>query len=273
MSTHAAGAPPVGMPSRVGVTFARAVASEWFKVWGLRSTRVVFAVSVLLTPALALIGASDPNVPADGYGTLAYWVVSLTILTQFPLLLLGVLLGSGETANRSAASTFVAVPTRTPALLARTVVTITTSTAAALLSLGLAAAVTLTTGLGRELSTELTPETTRMWLGTSLYLVAATTFCFGLGLLVGRTVLAVLATFAIFILDLATIGAPGALTSITAFLPGHAASAVTSSEEFLDVLRSMDAAPLDPWANVAITIGWAGAAVLAGIIRTRRRDV
>lgn len=261
---------PVGLPARPGITLGRVLAAEWSKAWGLRSTRWTVAVMVLLTAGLAYVGGSDPSVDADGYGSLAYFVTSLLLITQFPILLLGVLLGSGEFSSRSADPTFVAVPSRTPVLVAKALVTTGIAAMTATATLGLAAAATLLTGLGADLSTALTAETTRMWVGSWSYLVAATVFCSGLGMLLRRSSTAVLVAFVVFVLDLATIAVP---TAITPLLPGHAATLITSTDDFIDLLRDMGSLTVEPWTSVAVTAAWAGAVLAGAALRLRGRDV
>lgn len=273
MSAVASLPAPVALPTRRGTTFGRVLASEWSKAWGLRSTRWAVAVMVLLATGLAYLGGSDPLVGPEGYGSVAYFVTSTLVVTQFPILLLGVLLGSGELSSRSAGPTFVAVPSRTPVLAAKALVTTAVAALTTTLTLGLAAAATLLTDLGPGLSTALTAETTRMWVGTGLYLVAATVFCFGLGMLLRRSATAVVVAFVVFVLDLAMIAAPEGLSLVVSLLPGHAVSLVTSTDGFLDLLRDMGDLTVGPWTSVAVTGAWAAVVLVAAAVRLRTRDV
>ena len=273
MSAVAALPAPVGLPTRSGATLGRVVAAEWSKAWGLRSTRRTVAVVVLLTAGLAYLAGSDSAVGADGYGSLAYFVTSTVIVTQFPLLLLGVLLGSGELSTRTAGPTFVAVPTRTPVLLAKAVGTTAIAALTAATTLGLSAVAVLLTPLGSELSTALTAETARLWFGTGAYLVAATVFCFGLGVLLRRTATAVVVAFVVFVVELAAVAVPDSIAPVLAFLPGHAANLVTVNDGFVDLLRDIGELPVGPWASVAVTGAWALLAVVGAAVSLRVRDV
>lgn len=264
---------PVGLPTKPGTTFGRVLAAEWSKAWGLRSTRWTVAVMVLLTVGISFLGGMDSAIGADGYGSLAYFITSTLVVTQFPILLLGVLLGSAELSSRTAGPTFVAVPTRTPVLLAKALVTAAVAALTATVMLGLSAAAVLLTPLGSELSTELTAETTRMWLGTGAYLVGATVFCFGLGTLLRRSTVAVVVAFVVFVVEVAQVALPDGLRSAVAFLPGHAAGLVTSGEGFVDLLRDLGELPVGPWASVAVTGAWAVLAVAAAVVSVRARDV
>lgn len=264
---------PVGLPSRTGTTFGRVLSSEWSKAWGLRSTRWAVAVMVLLTVGLCYLGGNDPLIDADGYGSVAYYVTSSLTVTQFPLLLLGVLLGSGELSSRSAGPTFLAVPSRTRVVWAKALVTTAVAALTAVLTLGLAAAATRVTDLGPGLSTTLTAETTRMWLGTGAYLVAATVFCFGVGMLLRRSATAVVVAFVVFAVELAHVALPDALLPVVAVLPGHAANLVSSTDGFLDLLRDIGELPVGAWASVAVTGAWAVLVVVAAAVRVRTRDV
>lgn len=273
MSAVAALPAPLGLPGRSGPTFGRVLAAEWSKAWGLRSTRWAVAVMVLLTVGISFLGGMDSAVGAEGYGSLAYFVTSTLMVTQFPLLLLGVLLGSGELSSRSAGPTFVAVPTRTPVILAKALVTTAVAALTAAATLGLSAAAVLATPLGQELSTGLTAETTRMWLGSGSYLVAATVLCFGLGTLLRRSSTAVVVAFVVFAVEIAQVALPEAVRSVVAFLPGHASTLVTSTDGFVDLLRDIGELPVGPWASVAVTGVWALLAVVAAVAAVRARDV
>ena len=265
--------PAVGLPARRGTTLGRVLASEWSKTWGLRSTRWVVAVMVLLLAGLAYLGGNDPLVGPEGYGSVAYYVTSTLIVTQFPMLLLGVLLGSGELSSRSAGPTFLAVPSRTLVLVAKALVTTVVAALTATLTLGLAAAATLLTDLGPGLSTALTAETVRMWVGTGAYLVAATVLCFGLGMLLRRTVAAVLVAFVVFVLGIAAVVVPDALQPVLAVLPGHAATLVPATDGFLELLRDLGQLPVGAWTSVAVTGAWALVVLVVAAVRLRGRDV
>ncbi|TNC18338.1 hypothetical protein FHE66_07860 [Georgenia sp. 311] len=273
MSTGLTLPPAVGLPPRRGTTLGRVVAAEWSKAWGLRSTRWVVAVMVLLPAALAWLGGNDPLVGPDGYGSVAYYVTSTLIVTQFPMLLLGVLLGSGEFSSRSAGPTFLAVPSRTLVLVAKALVTTAVAALTATLTLGLAAGATLLSDLGPGLSTALTPETTRMWVGSAAYLVAATVFCFGLGMLLRRSTTAVLVAFVVFVLGIAAVVVPDALQPVLAVLPGHAATLVPATDGFLELLRDLGQLPVGAWTSVAVTGGWALIVLAVAAVRLRGRDV
>lgn len=264
---------PVGLPTRRGTSFTRVLGAEWSKAWGLRSTRWTVAVMVLLTAGLSYLSASDSLVGPEGYGSLAYFVTSTLVVTQFPILLLGVLLGSGEPSSRSAGPTFLAVPARTPVLLAKAVVTAAVAALTATATLGLAAALVLLTPLGGGLSTALTAETTRMWLGSGVYLVAASVVCFGLGAVLRRSVTAVVVAFVVFVLELVQVVVPDGLATLLALLPGHAANLVTSTDSFVDLLRDIGQLPVAPWTSVAVTGAWAVLAVAGAAVALRVRDV
>ncbi|WP_345217739.1 hypothetical protein [Georgenia halophila] len=247
--------------------------SEWFKAWGLRSVRWTVACMVLLGTGMAFLSGNDPLVGADGYGSIAYFVTSTLPITQFPLLLLGVLLGSGEFSSRSAGSTFVAVPDRTLVLVAKTAVTTAIAAVTAVTALGLSAAATLVSGIGPALSVTLTAETTRMWVGSALYLVAATVFCFGLGMLLRRSTAAILVAFIIYVLDFALLAAPDGVGMVADLLPGHTGQVVTATDEQIALMQEVGSLAADPWTSLAVAATWAVAMTLVAGLRLRRHDI
>jgi hypothetical protein len=94
------------------------VRAEWGKLWGLRSTWVVFSVVAVLAVGLAgAIGATarPERQPDPGGAFLAVDVFSL-VLGVF-----GILMVTGEYGSGLIRSTFAAVPRRLPVLLAKAV--------------------------------------------------------------------------------------------------------------------------------------------------------
>jgi ABC-2 type transport system permease protein len=98
------------------VTFARVVRAEWTKLFALRSTWVVAALTVLPTVALAgAIGHRAHRADA-GAAFLGFDLVSL-VLGVF-----GITAITGEYGSGLIRATFAAVPRRVPVLLAKAVV-------------------------------------------------------------------------------------------------------------------------------------------------------
>lgn len=264
---------PVGLPTRRGTSLGRVLGAEWRKAWGLRSTRWAVLTMVLLNVGLVYAGGSDPGVTADGVGNVASFVTGNLALSQFPLLVLGVLLGTGEFAGRSAGPTFIAVPRRASVVVAKALVTAAIAALTAVVTLALSALTVRLLGIGADVIAAPNPEAVRMWVGGGLYLVAATVFCFGLGMLVRRTMAAVIATFVIFILDFALMSAPPSFDVVTALAPGHAAHALTAQEDFLQLMRDIGEFVIDPWPSLAVTAAWALLITLLAALRVRSRDV
>ncbi|MBP3042167.1 ABC transporter permease [Arthrobacter jiangjiafuii] len=135
MSTAAAPAPPAGRRDTVRVTFPRVLHSEWIKTVTVPSTLILLAVSFVVMLGLGALVAwgtvqvvSDPAVgPPGGFDasaqSLAYDVPASGLpFGQLLIAALAVVLMGSEYTTGMIRTTMVAVPTRTPALLAKTLV-------------------------------------------------------------------------------------------------------------------------------------------------------
>ncbi|CEA07250.1 ABC-2 family transporter protein [Arthrobacter saudimassiliensis] len=140
MSTATA---PAFRPARAAgnerVTFPRVLRSEWIKVTTLRSTVILLSITVVVMIGLAALYAWSTAVAADfqdqagamgpqGIGTdfqqMAYDAPSSgVVFGQLLIASLAVVLIASEYTTGMIRSTMVAVPTRIPALLAKTLVT------------------------------------------------------------------------------------------------------------------------------------------------------
>lgn len=191
-STTAVPTPARALPARRGPSLARVVAAEWVKLTSLRSPAGVavatVAVSGVLTALAANASSTDPGFdPMD----------SLTTgvpLAQIGLLVLGVLVGTGEFSTGTFRATFTAVPRRLPVLVAQ--LAVTAAAALVLAALAVAAAVVglLPAAGSRGMTLDLTAGSTPQLLaGMTVQLVAMALLGLALGALLRRTVPAVVA--------------------------------------------------------------------------------
>ena len=140
MSTATApAARPARAPERERVTFLNVLRSEWIKVTTLRSTIILLSITVVVMIGLAALYAWSTAVAAgfqdeagamgpEGIGAdmqqMAYDAPSSgVIFGQLLIASLAVVLIASEYTTGMIRSTMVAVPTRIPALLAKTLVT------------------------------------------------------------------------------------------------------------------------------------------------------
>jgi len=114
------------------VTFGRVLRSEWRKYWSLRATWILFLTGVGLTLAFAALGtwaiaATSSGAPSElgiSGGTFPTFMVTQLATSgfQFGALLLACVIivnTGGEFSTHTIVSTFSAVPSRTPAYLAK----------------------------------------------------------------------------------------------------------------------------------------------------------
>jgi len=144
MSTATAPAPSrrTARTDGSGVNFARVIRSEWIKITTLPSTVILLSVTLVVMVGLAALVAwswavtaemlaDDPTMgPAMGVGTgmdlqaMAYDTpASGVVFGQLLIAALAVVLIASEYSTGMIRSTMVAVPTRTPALLAKAIIT------------------------------------------------------------------------------------------------------------------------------------------------------
>src|SRR3954454_23031533 len=126
-ATTRAGAPtqptPVGRVDR-HVTLPRVVASEWSKLWRLRSTPLVIMAAMLAMAAFGAIIGPTTRHPAglDPEDLVASGPLQGYYLGQLLIGALGVLMVSGEYSTGMVRATMAAVPRRLPVLLAKLLV-------------------------------------------------------------------------------------------------------------------------------------------------------
>lgn len=288
--SSARGATPPASTTRRGPTFLRLVASEWVKLTSLRSTLWVTVVTVAVAFAFTYLSASassgDPGFDPtrslpDGVG-----------LSQLGTLVLGVLAGTADFRTGAFRSTFTAAPRRVLVLVARTVATAGVAVVVALLTLAATVLGVLPAAQSRDMSLDLTTGSTpQVLLGSGLLLVGMALLGLGLGSLLRRTVPAMVTALAlVFVLpvgislggELSTsptemtagveTGPTGLdpVSTVLAFLPGDAASRMTTTAEG----GGVDGAPdLGPWGGGLVFAGWILLPLAAAGVRLRTRDV
>lgn len=128
------------------VTFGGLVRSEWIKLWSLRSTWWLYAITIVLFIGVAALAASSSGTwsasylnPANGPTTggseppaallavernqeMVRWAASALIFAQLIVSVLGVLSMAGEFGTGMVKSTLAAAPRRTGALLSKLLV-------------------------------------------------------------------------------------------------------------------------------------------------------
>lgn len=254
------------------------LAAEWVKLRSLRSTPVLVALTFGLCAGLAYLigrvfGAGYAQLPADRrerFDALFATFYSLTI-GQLALVVLAVLLVSAEYSTGTIRASLTAVPQRGAFFAAKVSAGAVLATAIAVVTVP-AMFAAAQAGLGPSLRLSLGGEGVGAALiGAALYLVLIFLFATGLALLLRGPI----ATLAI-LLPLLFLGSQGlgnipGVKAVTQFLPDQAGMVIMHLAGQGDDPRFLR--PYGPWGGLGIMALWTVAALVAGFVALRRRDV
>lgn len=275
-------------PTRTGPSFGRVVRSEWTKLIGLRSTHVVVVATVALTGLLTHLASSassgDPGfVPTRG-------LADALPLAFLGLLVLGVLVGTGEHSTGSFRSTFAAVPRRVPVLLAQAVVTAAVALWTGVLSVGAAVLGILPAAASRGVVPDLGGAgLPSLLLGTACFLVGTGLLGLAIGALLLRPVPALVAAVVLLLVApvVLSFAAEAGTDPVAAYDPEDPPAAtafVNTVETFTPVGAGaaltnpggggLDGAPDPGTAGSALVLaGWVAVPLTLAAFRLRRRDL
>jgi ABC-2 type transport system permease protein len=264
-----AATPTTAKGTRLRVTQARVLLSEWTKFRSLRSTVTTLLVAVALTIGLGAMFAAITANAATGFGpgtTAVSTSLTGTFFAQLAVGVLGVLLITGEYSTGMIRSSLTVVPSRLPMLwgkLAVFAITVfLTMLAASFGSFFVGQAL-----LGDQLNASLSdPGASRSVLGAALYLTVAGLTAIALGALLRNTAAAITTFVAVFfVIPPLTNLLPASLTDhFVQYLPSNAGAVM------LDGTYGI-AHPLTPWTGFAVMCTYA--VVLIGIAAWRLRRV
>lgn len=283
MSTTTASAPTKSLTGSEHLSFFGAVRSEWLKLRTLRSTWWIIALSIFLMAGIALLGTwslstfidADPEGANQAMGVLpsaAEFATSGSLFGQLVLGVLGVLVITNEYASGMVRSTFAAVPTRTPVVLAKTLVL--TLVAVVTATLALAASALVSSPFFDTLGVSLPLDSADTWQvlgGTVLFLTLIALMSFGFGLLLRHTAGAIFLVVAIAFVVPLVLSAfqTDLIQDINKFLPMNASTAFMTTTDAGAAGMSI----LEPWAGLLVMIAWAVVPIVAGTILLKARDV
>jgi ABC-2 type transport system permease protein len=288
----AVAAAPGGVRSdaRRGPTFPRVVASEWTKLVSLRAPWWTGGVTVVVAGVITYLSAQASSVdlgfdPVDSLGTgLA--------LAQVGALVLGVLAGAGEFRTGAARTTFTAVPRRWPVVAAQVLATAAFAAVVAVLSVAASVVGLLPPAARRGVAVDVwAGETPGVMLGMGLFVVGLTLLGLAVGVLLRRTVPAMVTTLVVVLVlpvvltmmsdpliggDPATAGAPPVVDQVTlggtlmVLTPGGAAQLMM----FPASSGPMEGAPdIGPVGGGLVLAAWVLVLLVAAVLRLRLRDV
>ena len=251
----------------VGLTFPRAVRSEWIKLRTLRSTWITYAVAILVTDGLGLLitglhGREEFHRGAPTLDQAATFSLHAIMFAQLAIGVLGVLFVTGEYATGMIRASMTAEPRRTSVLAAKALVF---GSLTALLSLAMT--------FGSFFLSQLilsqwhydvalsSPGAVRAIFGAALYLTVVGPIGIGLGFAIRNTGGAIATLFGlILVLPLLVQALPSSWQDdIAKFLP--LSIAIRMISQFPEpgshaLSNAWGAAALVAYAVVALVVGW-----------------
>jgi ABC-2 type transport system permease protein len=277
-----------------GVTFPRAVRSEWIKLRSLRSTFWCAVIILVLTIGLAALAAvvvlqgqeqavqQAVNGPALARSQVLQTVTLSSTFTALVAAVLGALMITGEFGTGMIRSTFAAVPQRIPALLAKALVVAVAvfviAAVAAVVALLVATAIMAGRGIGPDLGDG------GLWLallGDAGYLALIGVLSLVIGAIIRNSAGGIATSIGLILvlpvvanLFAAIAKAPWA-QNVGAFLPSNAGS------RMMGYLPAGQAAQpvldgqlvLEPWQGLLVLLAWIVVLGVVAIVLVRRRDV
>ncbi|GMA24955.1 ABC transporter permease [Luteimicrobium album] len=257
--------------SKYHVTFGRVVTSEWIKfrtvrstVWTLGATFVVLVGLALLVAATT--GSSDPGIGLDNADIATTPLVAGTGFGQLVLAVLGALTITGEYSTGMIRSTFSAVPTRTPALVAKAVVVVIASFVVAAVSTVVAVLIVkpIFSGTPHELDFG-NDDILRVVVGVPLYLAATALLALAFGILIRSSAGSIFAVIGLVLVVgpiLANIPVHW-LNNIADYLPSQA------GQQLLTIDPSQGPAP---WFGFIVMVAWGVVLFGIGVFLAKKRD-
>jgi ABC-2 type transport system permease protein len=254
------------------VTQGRVIKSEWIKFTTLRSTWITLILSMIGTigiGALASWGTNSRWSHMDP-GELAHFsAVSRSLfgvnLAQLAVVVLGVLIISGEYATGMIRATLSAAPKRLPVLWAKltvvSAVMFVTSLIAAGIAFFLGQALLSSHGVGIG-----APHAVRAIVGAALYLTVVGVLSMGVGFAVRNTAGGIASVFGLLLVI------PGLGNALPASWQPHVLPYLPSNAGSSLFTLNPDPGSLGPWTGFLVLCLWAAAAVAAGAYRLMRKD-
>lgn len=247
-----------------------AIATEWTKLWSVRSTWWSLLAGAVLMAAASLqyaIYATNSNTnadPSDNQGVVAAGRTGIESLgiAQFAVVALAMLAITGEYSTGTIRATLQWVPRRGRMLMAKTAVTGAVIFVAGVL-LGILGALVAKPVLGRWGSLPM-PGTVTDVLATGVYLALIGLFTLG----VGAALRSAVATLITVFLILTVVPAVLENSHVTVFV--HAARWLPSAAGLHFMLR--DSTPYPAGVGLVVLVAWAVVALVAGYAVLRQRD-
>lgn len=246
-----------------------AVRSEWTKLWTVASTWwTLIATTVLMVGGVALAAVSTRSQHEDGtaaaFTTSAPYVIGqvMSYLVQWPVVIIGVLMITGEYQSGTMRATMQWIPVRTRVLLAK--VAVLGSVLFVLGGLLAAAALGISIlGLGRYGDSYVVDDAYNAVVGVALYLPMIGVFSLGLAAVFRGAAPSSAVIFVVLLILPVMLPAVG-LDTVAAYLPGDAGATLMHGNTDDVYPRAVGG---------VIVLAWALAAVVAARVALIRRDI
>jgi ABC-2 type transport system permease protein len=258
--------------SKYHVTFGHAVASEWIKFRTLRSTMWTLGATFVVLVGLALLVSATTGSPDPGGIGMQDADIATTPLVagtgfgQLVLAVLGALTITGEYSTGMIRSTFSAVPTRTPALVAKALVVVVASFVVAAVSTLVAVAIVTPIFSGKPWALDLgNDDILRVVIGMPLYLAATALLALAFGILIRSSAGAIFAVIGLVLVIgpiLANIPVHW-LNNIADYLPSQA------GQNLLTINPTQGPAP---WLGFLVMVAWGVGLFAIGTFIAKERD-
>ncbi|SEG57752.1 hypothetical protein SAMN05216223_106359 [Actinacidiphila yanglinensis] len=269
---------PPAAPSRPAyrVTGRRVLASEWEKLWSLRSTWITLGLGLLFLVAFGLIAAGryqstygSPHLDHD-FATSTAVSLSLfgTNFAQLALGVLGVLVTAGEYSTGMIRSSLAAVPRRLPVLWSKAAVFGLVALAVALVGVFVAFFFGSHIVSGTPAAIGFSHAgVVRSLLGAALYLGLVGVIGTALGSLLRSVAggISVLVAALMLVPGLASLLPSSWRDDVTRFLPSNAGESMFA--------LTHDSTSLSPGAGLLVFLGWTALALAGAAYRLLRSDV
>jgi ABC-2 type transport system permease protein len=248
-----------------------ALHAEWTKIWTVAGPSWLLFGTVVATVALSAGASSAVNCTASGCGGDPTKITLMGVyIGQALVAILAVLIISGEYASGMIRTTLTAVPRRAIAFAAKAITLtgiVAVSGTAAVLGSVLAGRLILP-DLGQQALSLADGPTLRAVVGTILYLILIALLSLGIATAVrdsATSIGVVLGLLYIVPIVSQAISDPHWQRLLQQIAPMSAGLAIQATTD----LHSL---PINPWAGLSVTAGWAAAALLTGGLLLRMRD-
>jgi len=266
-----------GLPPASGKAgFAGAVRSEWTKIRSVRSTYWTLIALVLISIGLGAAisaGAAGELIahPGDkaGFDPTQVSLFAFFELGQLVIAVLGAMVITSEYSTGMIRTSLSVQPRRGTVLAAKAVVfgavAAVVSVVVSFVAFFLGQALFASTGIGATLSE---PGVLRAVAGSAVVVALVAMFSFGLGAIFRHTAATITTAIGImFVLPIIVHIMPDSWQhNIIHWLPSSAGEVLTTT------VGPPPPYHFSPWAQLAVTVAWVAAALVAGTILFRKRD-